>query len=90
VLDGNASDNVSLLATVAGLAVQLRMADAEGGVAPLFVADSGLYSAANGCRLTGAGVRWISRVPNTSQSAHAALHVADAACRQDRPDGARF
>jgi transposase len=41
-LDGNASDKVSLLAAVEALAEQLRLSEAE---TPIFVADSGLYSA---------------------------------------------
>src|SRR6476620_4711156 len=52
-LDGNASDKVSLVAAVEALAEQLCAADEE---APIFVADSGLYSAANVARLAGAGV----------------------------------
>ena len=43
------------------------------------MADSGLYSADNVARLSAAGVRWISRVPDTSKEARAALQVADAA-----------
>jgi transposase len=82
-LDGNASDKVRLLAAVEALAEQLQTAGEE---APTFVADSGLYSAANMRRLTAAGVRWISRVPDTSQEAHAALQVADDAWQHDWPD----
>jgi transposase len=73
-LDGNASDKVTLVAAVEALAAQLR-ADAE--EAPIFVADSGLYSAENVAQLSAAGVRWISRVPDTSKQARAALEVAD-------------
>jgi hypothetical protein len=80
-LDGNASDKVSLLAAVEALAEQLRAANeaeaAGEGAAPIFVAASGLYSADNVARLTTAGVRWISRVPDTSTEAHAALAVTD-------------
>jgi transposase len=79
-LDGNASDKVSLVAAVEALAAQLRAAaDAEtaGEAAPIFVADSGLYSAENVARLTTAGVQWISRVPDTSIEARTALAVAD-------------
>jgi transposase len=61
-LDGNASDKVSLVAEVEALATQLAAAEEE---APLFVADSGLYSAQNVARLSTAGVRWISRVPES-------------------------
>src|SRR5262245_41299238 len=79
-LDGNASDKVSLVAAVEALAEQLR-ADVE--EAPIFVADSGLSSAANVARLARAGVRWISRVPDTSADARAALAGADAAWQQE-------
>src|SRR5260221_7408994 len=51
-LDGNASDKVSLVAAVESLADQLRMAGEE---LPIFVADSGLYSAENRARPTTAG-----------------------------------
>jgi transposase len=84
-LDGNASGKVSLVAAVEALAEQLRAAeDADEGAdeAPLFVADSGLYSAANVARLSVAGVRWISRVPETSEQARSALSVADDAWQQ--------
>src|SRR5215469_8960989 len=79
-LDGNANDKVSLVAAVEALAEQLR-GDAE--EAPIFVADSGLYSAENVARLSTAGVRWISRVPDTSTEAKAALTVADEAWQHD-------
>ena len=81
-LDGNASDKVTLGAAVEALPEQLRTPD-EG--APLFVADSGLYSADNVARLNAAGVRWISRVPDTSKPAGAALAVADKAWSQHGP-----
>jgi transposase len=96
-LDGNVSDKVSLVAAVEALAEQLRTEDEE---APLFVADSGLYSADNVARLSASGVRWISRVPETSTGARAALQVADDAWRQEddvfwasapqAPDGERW
>jgi transposase len=84
-LDGNASDKVSLVAAVEALAEQLRAAAAaeEGEEeAPLFVADSGLYSADNVARLSAAGVRWISRVPDTSKEARAAVQGAEGAWQQ--------
>jgi transposase len=59
---------------VEALAGQRRAAAAA---APLFVADSGRYSADNVARLSAAGLRWISRVPDTSREAKAALPVAD-------------
>src|SRR5262245_56076586 len=82
-LDGNASDKVTLVAAVEALADQLRTADDEAAAPPLFVADSGLYSADNVTRLSAAGVRWISRVPDTSTAARAALEVADGAWQQE-------
>jgi transposase len=72
-LDGNASDKFSLVAVVEARAAQLR---ADVDEAPIFVADSGLYNATNSARLNAAGVRWISRVPDTSKEARAALAVA--------------
>jgi transposase len=79
-LDGNASDKTSLVAAVTALADQLRTPDEE---APVFVADSGLYSAENVAQLNAAGVRWISRVPDTSTTARAALEVTDDAWHQE-------
>jgi len=72
-LDGNASDQVTLVAAVEALAEQLRAAADAADAAPLFVADSGLYSADNVARLSAAGVRWVSRVPDTSKEACTAL-----------------
>lgn len=96
-LDGNASDKVSLVAAVEALAEQLR---AEVEEAPIFVADSGLYSAENVARLSAAGVRWISRVPDTSKEAQMALEVSDDTWQQEgdlfwasapqAPDGERW
>ena len=74
-LDGNASDKVSLVAAVEALGEQLQ----GEGEAPIFVADSGLYSAANLARLNRAQVRWVSRVPETSGEAKAAVREADEA-----------
>ena len=82
-LDGNASEKATLVAAVEALAEQLRANgdEQDDTEAPLFVADSGLYSAANVARLSAAGVRWISRVPDTSTEAKAALTVGDG-CRR--------
>jgi transposase len=82
-LDGNASDKVGLVAAVEALAEQLRTEDEYEAAAPIFVADSGLYSAENVTRLNAAGVRWISRAPDTSTATRAALVVADDAWQQD-------
>ena len=82
-LDGNASDQVSLPELVALVLAQVRAAraagpdGAEAEPEAVFVADSGLYSTAAMTRFNAAGVRWISRVPETSTEAKAA--VAEAA-----------
>jgi transposase len=81
-LDGNASDKATLVAAIEALAEQLRLSEAE---APIFVADSGMYSADNVARLNAAGVRWISRVPDTSKEARVALEVAEDAWSQEGP-----
>jgi transposase len=78
-LDGNASDKVSLVAAVEALATQLAAAEEE---APLFVADSSLYSTENVARLSTAGVRWISRVPETSKLAQQAVQRTVASAEQ--------
>src|SRR5262249_58738306 len=75
-LDGNARDKVSLVAAVEALSAQLR---SEPDDLPIFVADSGLYSAENMARLGRAGGRWISRVPETSKQAQQAVTSADQA-----------
>src|SRR5260370_16840110 len=83
-LDGNASDKVSLVAAVEALADQLRAAAAaEEEEAPLFVADSGLYSAENVARLNTAGVHWISRVPDTSKAPPPALKLPNGAWQHE-------
>src|SRR5262249_47579883 len=82
-LDGNASDKVSLVAAVEALAEQLRTEDEDAAAVPLLVADSGWYSADNVTQLQAAGVRWISRVPDTSTAARRALEVADGAWQQE-------
>lgn len=65
-LDGNASDKRALLAAVQALTQQLQ----ESGETPgVYVADSGLYSVENMMQLNAAGVRWVSRVPETSTAA---------------------
>jgi transposase len=67
-LDGNASDKRVLLEAVTALTQQLK----ESGERPsVYVADSGLYSTENMTTLNQAGVRWVSRVPETSTAAQA-------------------
>lgn len=70
-LDGNASDKRALLEAVTALTHQLQDSDETPGV---YVADSGLYSTENMTRLNQAGVRWVSRVPETSTAAQAIVH----------------
>jgi transposase len=84
-LDGNASDKATLVAAVEALAEQLHAGgdEQDDTQAPIFVADSGLYSATNVSRLSAVGVRWISRVPDTSTEAKAGLRVADDAWQHD-------
>lgn len=81
-LDGNSSDQVSLLAAVEAMAEQLRASGdpeaADPSERPLFVADGGLYSAAAMARLDAAGIAWVSRVPATLTAAQTALERADA------------
>lgn len=69
-LDGNSSDKVSLLAAVMAIQKQLREADAEPSV---YVADNGIYSEANMRQLNAAGVKWVSRVSETSTEAKTVL-----------------
>jgi transposase len=71
-LDGNSSDKVSLLAAITSIQAQLREANAEPGI---YVADSGVYSEGNMRYLNEAGVKWVSRVPETSQEAKAMLQA---------------
>jgi transposase len=82
-LDGNSSDQVSLLAALEALAEQLRAPEAPVAAAdqrerPLFVADGGLYNEAAMRRLNAAGIAWVSRVPATLNAALAALKRRDA------------
>jgi len=65
-LNGNSSDKVSLLATIIALQTQLREAGEEASV---YVADNGVYSETNMKQLNQAGVKWVSRVSETSTEA---------------------
>jgi transposase len=69
-LDGNSSDKVSLLAAVLAIQKQLREADAEPSV---YIADNGIYSEPNMRQLNTAGVKWVSRVSETSTEAKTVL-----------------
>jgi len=70
-LDGNSSDKVSLLAAVMAIQKHLREANAEPSV---YVADNGIYSEPNMRQLNAAGIKWISRVSETSTEAKTVLH----------------
>jgi transposase len=69
-LDGNNSDKVSLLAAISTIQRQLREADGEASV---YVADNGVYSEPNMRLLNQAGVKWVSRVSETSTEARTVL-----------------
>jgi transposase len=71
-LDGNASDQRELAHTIESLVTHLREAGEEPGI---YVADAGVYSEANMRRFAAAGVRWISRAPETSREAKAFLRA---------------
>jgi len=80
-LDGNASDHVSLPDLVAAVLAHLRdatSAEPTGteGEEALFVADSALYSTPTMQQFSAAQVRWVSRVPETSTEAKAAVAEA--------------
>ena len=66
-LDGNNSDNVTLVEAVQAL--QEQFCAEEPDEACIFVADSKLYSEANMKRLGEAKVLWVCRVPETSTEA---------------------
>src|SRR5712691_5503580 len=68
--DVNSSDKISLLAAVMAIQEQLREANAEPGI---YVADNGIYSEQNMRQLNAAGVKWVSRVSETSTEAKTVL-----------------
>jgi transposase len=72
-LDGNSSDKVTLVAAVEALNEQLHAEHTDDEDEPIFVADSGLYTEKNMLRLAQAGVRWVSRVPETSKMARSII-----------------
>ena|SRR5690348_7860126 len=71
-LDGNSSDKVNLRAAMSSIQAQMREAKEEPGI---YVADSAIYSASHMQQLNAAGVKWVSRVPETSQEAKAVLQA---------------
>ncbi len=85
-LSGNTSDKESLVKVIADLHAQLQQNEPKEN--PLYVADSGLYSAANMLKLNQAKVRWVSRVPETSKEAKAAVNQDEDAWKPSA-DGTR-
>jgi transposase len=72
-LDGNSSDKVDLSAAVREVMTQLREQEPEEQEHRIAVFDSGGYSEANMKSYNEANIRWVSRVPETSVEAKAAL-----------------
>lgn len=72
-LDGNSADVRSISAAVHALHAQFTASEDE--EASIVVADSGLYSADTMAALHRDGVSWISRVPETSTAAKAAIDL---------------
>jgi transposase len=85
-LSGNSSDKESLVKVITDLHAQLLQKEPE--EKPIYVADSGLYSAQNMLKLNQARVRWASRVPETSKEAKAAV-IQDEEAWQPSADGTR-
>jgi transposase len=69
-LDGNSSDKVSLPTAISTILTQLREASEEASV---YVADNGVYSEPNMRLFNQAGVKWVSRVSETSTAARTVL-----------------
>ena len=85
-LSGNSSDKENLVNIIADLQAQLQREEPD--EKPIYVADSGLYSAQNMGQLNQAGVRWVSWVPETSKEAKAAV-IQDEQAWQSSADGTR-
>ena len=84
-LNANSSAKVTLASAVEALHEQLQAPESEPS---FFVADSGISSEANMRRFNQAKIRWISRVPETSNEAKAVLETAvDRTQWQDWEDG---
>jgi hypothetical protein len=84
-LDGNASDRYSLLEVMSTLTQHLQE---SGETLGIYVVDSALYGAHNMTTLNQAGVRWVSRAPETSTAAQALVAETPAAWQQNA-DGTR-
>src|SRR5260370_603642 len=74
------SDKASLVHVIEQLHAQLQQTEPEEH--PIYVADSGLYSAENMTRLQEAKIGWASRVPETSQAGKAVLQQEASAWQQ--------
>jgi transposase len=85
-LSGNTSDKESMVKVIADLHAQLQQKEPD--AQPIYVADSGLYSAQNMLTLNQAKIRWVSRVPETSIEAKAAVIQPEDAWQQSA-DGKR-
>ncbi len=82
-LDGNSGDKKSLLTAVIALQDQLRTSDGDPSI---YVADNGIYSESNMRQLNEAGVKWVSRVSETSTEAKTVLNDGSET-RQSSEDG---
>lgn len=80
-LDGNSSDKVSLLSAILAIQTQLREADGEASV---YVVDNGGYSEPNMWQLNQAGVKWVSRVSETSTEARTVLQEGSETWQQSQ------
>ncbi len=81
-LSGNTSDKESLVKTTADLHMHLKQADPQEN--PIYVADSGLYSAENMQALGRANVDWASRVPAHQQRSQSGSHPRRACLADER------
>ena len=85
-LDGNSSDKESISAMVTAVMTQLRQSLPPQEPEPMSIFDSGGYSQANMTDYNQAKIKWISRVPETSAEAKAAI-AQEATNWQELSDG---
>ncbi len=83
-LDGNSSDKQTIVAAHIACVQHLREGQEDPGWA---IADSALYSEANMRQLTGAGVAWITRVPETVALAKEMVARPDAPWQEGQREG---
>lgn len=86
-LDGNSSDKASLVAAITAIQSQLRETDEEASV---YVADNGVYSAANMQQFNQAGIKWISRVSETLAEARQLLTAGSESWQQSEDGKAHW